>query len=173
MGEPGSDLKSYLLNLIFSGDNSAVGRLLLPRLYCLADIDAGPTPLPLSARYLDPSKAYLLDASFAQFMWIGNGCTPNIIEAITGAPELVPGPNGEVAASYAPAATPLGNQIRGLVEVLASEQQMSPQVSVFVKGTRSEGNFLQMFVEDQAQGTMSYVDFIAQLQNQVVLSRSM
>jgi hypothetical protein len=47
-----------------------------------------PAPLPLSFQSLNPSGAYLLDAVFLQYIWIGKAASPELVAAITGLPSV-------------------------------------------------------------------------------------
>eukprot|EP00298_Acanthocystis_sp_HF-20_P014790 c20904_g1_i1.p1 GENE.c20904_g1_i1~~c20904_g1_i1.p1 ORF type:complete len:279 (-),score=121.44 c20904_g1_i1:67-903(-) len=177
--EPGSDLKSGLMDLMATCQDHEVLRLLVPRLYPvhLLDPQLGqmrpkdilnslPTPLQASQRSLNADGVYLLDSFFTHSFWIGRTASPVIVEALTGQQSV----SGDLV--YNPSQTSIGLAIEAVRDALTHNTWFSPQVCVYAQDSAAAQHFHRLLIQDPSSGFPNYADFIARIHDQVLLSKS-
>jgi len=125
-----------------------------------------PATLPLSHEKLEPDGAFLLDDSVALYIWCGRGISQDFLQSVLQVSSLE---GVDVARlTLVPLDNPISKRVHALINAIRSQRpHLMQSVSVLGPKAPLEARFLSMLIEDRAQASMSYVEFLCHVHRQI------
>ena len=125
-----------------------------------------PASLPLSQEKLDSAGLFLLDNSVSLLLWVGRAAPPELLHDALGVSSLEGVDCSRLRVQPLPneLSTRLNNVINA---VRAQRPHVAQAVRVVAPKDSLETRFLSGLVEDRAQASMSYVEFLCHIHRQI------
>jgi len=125
-----------------------------------------PKSMPLSCEKLEAEGVYLLDDSVALYLWVGRAVPPAILEATLQVRSL------EGVDCSRLRVVPLQNELSAKLNnvinaVRAQRPHLLQPLRVVTAKDSAEARFLASLIEDRAQASMSYVEFLCHIHRQI------
>jgi protein transport protein SEC24 len=177
-----SDLRSYLLSMLYSAPPEVISVMLYPRFWRLhalqpqegIRLDNGqiqyPPRLNLSSEKLERHGIFMMDTVFEIFIWVGRATSPELMRDMFGKyyDQLADGKT-----KLPELKTDLNQRLLTLVKDIQSTRLRTMTLSPTLYIVREDGDpnmrawFLSYMVEDRLDTTPSYPQFLAQLREQI------
>ncbi|XP_066536541.1 protein transport protein Sec24D [Hoplias malabaricus] len=144
--------------------------LLYPRLIPVHSMDITSETVPAAVRCseerLTETGAFLLENGQSLFLWLGQACSPDLIQNLFNVPSL---------AHLNPDMTSLpeldnahSKQIRSIISVISKQRPNSMKMVIVKQKDRSEIQFRQHLMEDKGlHGGASYMDFLCYVHREI------
>uniref|UniRef100_A0A7N8Y6J3 SEC24 homolog D, COPII coat complex component n=1 Tax=Mastacembelus armatus TaxID=205130 RepID=A0A7N8Y6J3_9TELE len=137
--------------------------LLYPRLIPLHNTDVSsealPAPVRCSEERLTDSGMFLLENGHSMFLWLGQGCPPDLIQSIFNLPSLCALPELD---------NPLSKKVRSIISGLLDKRPNSMKFQIVRQKDKPEMLFRQFLVEDKGlHGSSSYMDFLCYVHREI------
>ncbi|KAH6917831.1 protein transporter SEC24 [Coprinopsis sp. MPI-PUGE-AT-0042] len=181
-----SDVRNYEIHRLMSMDMRSLVHHLYPRLLALHDLDdrialpreeqlpdgtvvtriSYPSCTRDSHFFMEPAGVYMIDNEEVVIFWVGSSVSPQLLEDLFGVDDFA---KLSPFTHYLPEIdTTLSKQVRNILAARFVERGRSPKMYVARQNTDgTEIEFSDMLVEDQNNGAMSYVDYLALLHKQI------
>uniref|UniRef100_A0A6Q2XR59 SEC24 homolog D, COPII coat complex component n=1 Tax=Esox lucius TaxID=8010 RepID=A0A6Q2XR59_ESOLU len=139
--------------------------LLYPRLVPLHNMDVAsdvlPAPVRCSEERLTDAGMFLLENGHSLFLWLGQACTPELVQSIFNVPSLA-------HISLPVLDNPQSKKLRSMIEALLDQRPKSMKLLIVRQKDRSEMLFRQHLVEDKGlHGGASYMDFLCYVHREI------
>ncbi|KAJ3127695.1 COPII subunit [Nowakowskiella sp. JEL0407] len=175
---PSSDIRSYMMLLLYILSPEMVINMIHPKFYALHNLAVQddseglqlPIQLNLSSEKLERNGLYLLSNGLDIYIWVGRGIDPQLCLQVFGRDyeSIVIGKT-----TLPPPTTPMATQITTIVnsikQVILLQATISPNVIV----VKEDGDqilrkmFLMHLIEDWSEGSYSYPQWVAYLKEQL------
>uniref|UniRef100_A0A7N9ASZ6 SEC24 homolog D, COPII coat complex component n=1 Tax=Mastacembelus armatus TaxID=205130 RepID=A0A7N9ASZ6_9TELE len=144
--------------------------LLYPRLIPLHNTDVSsealPAPVRCSEERLTDSGMFLLENGHSMFLWLGQGCPPDLIQSIFNLPSLAH-LQGHMCA-LPELDNPLSKKVRSIISGLLDKRPNSMKFQIVRQKDKPEMLFRQFLVEDKGlHGSSSYMDFLCYVHREI------
>uniref|UniRef100_A0A6Q2YF22 SEC24 homolog D, COPII coat complex component n=1 Tax=Esox lucius TaxID=8010 RepID=A0A6Q2YF22_ESOLU len=144
--------------------------LLYPRLVPLHNMDVAsdvlPAPVRCSEERLTDAGMFLLENGHSLFLWLGQACTPELVQSIFNVPSLAHMPSD--LSSLPVLDNPQSKKLRSMIEALLDQRPKSMKLLIVRQKDRSEMLFRQHLVEDKGlHGGASYMDFLCYVHREI------
>lgn len=180
-GQVPSDLRAYYLARLQTATPAEAELFVYPRFVAVhgmapecgtpqgaaSDRTAGPRNvllpprLGLTADMLRSDGAFLVDAGFELFLWVGRAAPPALVNDLFGAHSLQGVDCSQVPLQ--PRDNALSKQLHAILDATLAGRPRTPKVTVVSEGDRSEARFRWSFAEDRANfpgGAVSYSEYL-------------
>lgn len=156
---------------------TASGAFVYPRLWALHVAEEGlelgaeaaavlPATLPLSYEKLEPDGVYLLEDAGHLFLWVGRGASQERCHELLQLPGLDGVDCSRVSVPQLP--TPISQRANAYIGAVNAQRPHVLQMPrVLAPKDPMEARFLGMMVEDRAQTSMSYVEYLCHVHRQI------
>eukprot|EP01114_Cavostelium_apophysatum_P006837 TRINITY_DN1833_c0_g1_i1.p1 TRINITY_DN1833_c0_g1~~TRINITY_DN1833_c0_g1_i1.p1 ORF type:complete len:964 (-),score=245.41 TRINITY_DN1833_c0_g1_i1:62-2953(-) len=146
----------------------------LPEEYGIPDQDGFvtlPPAIRVSAESLVPEGAFLLETGQEMYFWLGKNLEPSFVRDIFGYETSVDNLNCSELVLGA-LDNEFSQQVVGIVNAINQRRGIYQRLTVLKQGDPAELRFFSYLVEDKAQDTMSYVDFLCHVHKQIQVKLS-
>uniref|UniRef100_A0A673AJU0 SEC24 homolog D, COPII coat complex component n=1 Tax=Sphaeramia orbicularis TaxID=375764 RepID=A0A673AJU0_9TELE len=137
--------------------------LLYPRLIPLHNMDVGsealPAPVRCSEERLTDAGMFLLENGHSLFLWLGQACSPDLIQSIFNLPSLAALPELD---------NPLSKKVQSIISGLLEKRPNSMKLQIVRQRDKPEILFRQFLVEDKGlYAGASYMDFLCYVHREI------
>ncbi|XP_030017999.1 protein transport protein Sec24D isoform X2 [Sphaeramia orbicularis] len=144
--------------------------LLYPRLIPLHNMDVGsealPAPVRCSEERLTDAGMFLLENGHSLFLWLGQACSPDLIQSIFNLPSLAH-LQGNMAA-LPELDNPLSKKVQSIISGLLEKRPNSMKLQIVRQRDKPEILFRQFLVEDKGlYAGASYMDFLCYVHREI------
>lgn len=145
--------------------------LLYPRLIPLHTMDMSsesiPAPVRCSEERLSESGMFLLENGLSMFLWLGQGCSPDLIQNLFNVPSL-----GHLTSEGLTSLPVLDNahsrKLHSIISSISQQRATSMKLLIVKQKDRAEMLFRQHLVEDKGlHGGASYMDFLCYVHREI------
>lgn len=137
--------------------------LLYPRLIPLHTMDVSSESLPAAVRCseerLNESGMFLLENGLSMFLWLGQACSPDLIQNLFNVPSF--GHLPAEGTSLPVLDNPHSRKLHSIISRISQQRAASMKLLIVKQKDRAEMSFRQLLVEDKGlHGGASYMDFL-------------
>jgi len=149
-----------------------------PRLFALHDLPFGageldehgvpqlPATTPLSQEKLDSKGVFVLDDAVSLLVWVGRAAPTEFLQAVLQVPSMEGVDCSRLR--VLPLDNPISAKVYSMLNAIRSQRPHVLQaIRVVTAKDAFESRFLASLIEDRAQASMSYVEFLCHIHRQI------
>lgn len=132
-----------------------------------------PSTVPAGLEYFDPSGVYLIDNGRVVICWLGNATPATFYNTVFGVQDggaSTARDASQLKLEPARQGSELAGRINNVLNELRARKEVCQECYVVKQGSPMEAHVMPFFIEDrlQAVGALGYLDWMVQLQKQVM-----
>ncbi|KAF8377055.1 hypothetical protein HHK36_030427 [Tetracentron sinense] len=165
------DDRSYWISHVTSLSTPLAVPLVYPRMMAINDLISKeadgsliPSTIPLSSEHITDDGIFLLENGEDGLIYIGNMVNPDILQKIFGISFVNEIPTQFVLQQYG---NPLSKKINDVINEIRRQRCSYLRLQLCKKGDPSGMLFISYMVEDKTPGSLSYVEFLVHLHQQI------